>query len=209
MNLNPYAGLGSHIPSHCDNEALFGPQNSPELTVSMSLGYSVEFQVRCRALDDVSCPIRLDHGDLLVMDGLAQSECAHRTVSGLQGPRVNLTRRWRTQYIASCPVTGVMCCALPSCVEGLAEPGLPGRGRGETKWTILWLVVSLLSIWVCLDYTLEAALPVVSAHPTWCCAPGKGVGDCRVWLPWGLLWGGWRWRGGKNHAFFGERDFRV
>ena len=29
VNLNRYAGLGSHIPWHRDNGTLFGPQNSP------------------------------------------------------------------------------------------------------------------------------------------------------------------------------------
>ena len=81
------------------NEPLFGPQNSARLTVSVSLGHSVEFQVRRHASDDVPSPIRLDHGDLLVMDGLAQSEYVHRTVSGQQGPRVYLAFRWITQHI--------------------------------------------------------------------------------------------------------------
>ena len=54
----------------------------------MSLGNSVEFKVR-RGQGSVPSLITLDHGDLLVMDGLTQSECVHCTVSGLQGPRVN------------------------------------------------------------------------------------------------------------------------
>ena len=57
-------GSGSCIP---ENESLFGPQNQPKLIVSMSLGHSVEFQVR-RAPRGVPSPIRLDHGDVLVMD---------------------------------------------------------------------------------------------------------------------------------------------
>ena len=40
------------------------------------------FQVR-RAPGDVPSSVALDHGDLLVMDGSAQSEYAHRTVPGL------------------------------------------------------------------------------------------------------------------------------
>ena len=72
-------------------------------------------------MGEVPSSIRLDDGDLLVMDGLAQSEYVHRTVSGLQGPRVNLAFRWITQHIASCPQTGVLRCALPSCVQRLAE----------------------------------------------------------------------------------------
>ena len=80
VNLNLYSGSGSYIPWHSDDESLFGPQNQPELMVSMSLGHSVEFQVR-RARSGVPSPIQLDHGDLLIRDGLAQSECEHRTVS--------------------------------------------------------------------------------------------------------------------------------
>ena len=40
MNLNQYAGPGSFIRWHSDNEPLFGPQNFPELIVSLSLGES-------------------------------------------------------------------------------------------------------------------------------------------------------------------------
>ena len=122
VNLNRYAGPRSRIPWHSDDESLFGPQNQPELIVRMSLGNFVEFKVR-RTPRGVPSSITLDHGDLLVMDGSAQSEYAHRTVSGLQGPRVNLTYRWVTEHIASCPQAGAMYCALPSCVQGFAEPG--------------------------------------------------------------------------------------
>ena len=134
MNLNPYSGSGSCVPWHSDDESLFGPPNRPKLIVSMSLGHSVEFQVR-RASSDVPSSITLDHGNLLVMDGPAQSECAHRTVSGLQGPRVNLTYRWVTQHTASCPLAGVVGCALPTCVQGLVEPNSRWLGEGGNKWS--------------------------------------------------------------------------
>ena len=84
VNLNRYAGPRSCIRWHSDNESLFGPQNRPKLTVSMSSGHSVEFQVR-RASCDVPSSITLDHGDLMVMDGFAQLEYAHRTVSWAAG----------------------------------------------------------------------------------------------------------------------------
>ena len=45
------------------------------------------------------------------MDGLAQSEYVHRTVSGLQSVGQHDTL-----------LAGVMCCALPSCAQGKAEP---------------------------------------------------------------------------------------
>ena len=124
VNLNQYAGPGSHIRWHSDNEPLFGPQNSPKLIVSLSLGNSVEFMVRRRVPRGVPSSIRLDHGDVLVMDGVAQSEYEHCTASELQGPRVNLTYRWVAQHTASCPLAGVVGCVLLSGVQGLAEPGV-------------------------------------------------------------------------------------
>ena len=117
MNLNQYAGPGSLIRWHSDNEPLFGPQNSPKLIVSLSLGNPVEFMVRRRAPGEVPTSIRLDHGDILVMDGLAQSEYEHCTASGLQGPRVNLAYRWVAQHTAS----GVVGCVHPTCVRGLVD----------------------------------------------------------------------------------------
>ena len=86
--------------------------------------------------------------DLLVMDGLTQSEYVHCTASGLQGPRVNLTFRWVAQHIASCPLAGVVGCVLPSCVQGLAEPGPRVEWSGENKWSSSWVLVLLLLILV-------------------------------------------------------------
>ena len=40
--------------------------------------------MRRRASGNFPSSLRLDHGDVLVMDGLAQSEYVHRTVSGLR-----------------------------------------------------------------------------------------------------------------------------
>ena len=101
-----------------------------------------------RAPGDVPSSITLDHADLLVMDGSAQLEYAHRTVSGLQGPRVDLTYRWVTQHAASCPLAGVVGCVLPTCVQGLAEPDSRGLGIGENKWSSSWGWVLLLLILV-------------------------------------------------------------
>ena len=60
--------------------------------------------MRRLASGEVPSSIRPDHGDVLVMDGLAQSEYEHCTVSELQGQRVNLTYRWVAQHTASCPL---------------------------------------------------------------------------------------------------------
>ena len=52
----------------------------------MSLGRSVEFKVRRRAPGDVPSSIAVDHGDLLVMDGLnAIRVCTLHCVPGLPG----------------------------------------------------------------------------------------------------------------------------
>ena len=78
--------------------------------------------MRRRASEDVPSSMRLDNGDVLVMDGQAQSEYEHCTTSELQGPRVNLTYRWVVQHIASCPLAGVVGCVLPTCAQGSVEP---------------------------------------------------------------------------------------
>ena len=65
VNLNWYAGCGSYIPWHGDNEALFGDQSDPKVIVSMSLGSSVDFRVCRRGGRNDPSPIRLDDGDLL------------------------------------------------------------------------------------------------------------------------------------------------
>ena len=129
------------------------------------------------------------------MDGSAQSEYAHRTVSGLQGPRVNLTYRWVTQHAASCPLAGVVGCVLPSCVQGLVEPGSRRVGEGKGKifghlsgdWSSFCQSLCL-SCWLALGFTSGGGIvTVVSVHPAQrCTSPlgvvpvgsGDGVGDC-------------------------------
>ena len=73
MNLNQYSGKGSCIPWHRDNERLFGYPVGPKVIVGMSFGHSALFKLRRRAPEKTLIfPIWLDHGDLLVMDGLTQ-----------------------------------------------------------------------------------------------------------------------------------------
>ena len=184
----------SCIRWHSDNESLLGPQNSPKLIVCMSLGHSVEFQVR-RAARGVPSPIQLDHGDLLVMFGLAQSEYEHRTASGLQGPRVDLTYRWIAQHITSCPLAGEMCCTFPSCARFSRAGSSRGGNRGN-KISFFWgdgppfLDLGCAFVGSTLGLILGGGVATaVGVHPTWCCTPPlgvlhaglgrEGVGDCR------------------------------
>ena len=133
VNLNRYAGDGSCIPWHCDNERLFGSPFEPKVIVSLSLGHSALFKLRRRAPENTHSQIRLDHGDLLVMDGLTQLEYEHSTASEMLGPRVNLTFRWISQHIRSCPQAGLICGALPSDAKDLAEPRSRGGGSRKSK----------------------------------------------------------------------------
>ena len=106
--------------------------------VSMSLGNSVEFKVRRRGQGKVPSLITLDHGDLLVMDGLTQSEYVHCTASGLQGPRVNLTFRWVAQHIASCPLAGVVGLCSPNVCARFSRAMVPvGWERGKINGPLL------------------------------------------------------------------------
>ena len=132
MGVNQYSGSKSCIRWHSDNEPLFGPQHAPKLIVSMSLGNSVEFEVHRRVSGDVPSSIQLDHGDLLVMDGPAQLEYAHRTFSRLHRTRLNLPYRWVTRHTASCPLAGVVGCVLPTSAQGLVEPS--SRWFGVSSW---------------------------------------------------------------------------
>ena len=132
VNLNRYAGTGSFIPWHRDNERLFGHPGEPKVIVSVGLGHSALFKLRRRALEYTPSEIRLDHGDLLVMDGLTQSEYVHSTASELLGPRVNLTFRWISQHIKSCPLAGLIGGALPSDAQDLAQSH--SCGGGLRKW---------------------------------------------------------------------------
>ena len=143
---NVPTGPGSLIRWHIDNEPLFGPQYSPKLIISLSFGEFCEFKVRRRAPGKVPSSIWLDHGDVLVMDGLTPSEYEHCAASGLQGPRVNLTYRWVTQHTTSCPLAGVVGCVLPTCAQGSVEPGSRWTREGVNKWSSSWGLVLLLFI---------------------------------------------------------------
>ena len=92
--------------------------------------------MRRRALGNVPSSIRLDHGDLLVMDGPTQSEYVYCTASGLQGPRVNpyIPMGCATHSVLSAGVAG---CVLPTCAQGLVEPNPVGWGRRKIKCPLL------------------------------------------------------------------------
>ena len=118
-NLNLYRGGNSCVGWHFDDEPLFGEYGDAKLIVSVSLGNIAVFRWRrqsCPADEGHSC--RLDHGDILVMDGQCQDEFLHRTDPCREQDRINFTFRW-VKHASSCPLfkAGVACC-LPTCAHG-------------------------------------------------------------------------------------------
>ena len=146
-NLNLYRGWKSCVGWHCDDEPLFGKCGDAKLIVSVSLGNFALFRWRrqsCSSNEDSSC--RLDHGDILVMDGQCQDEFLHRTSPGREQDRINITFRWVKQHVASCPLfrAGVACC-LPTCAQGSSVPVM-GNVCDGVFW-VFGFLLGVLCIW--------------------------------------------------------------
>ena len=169
----------------------------------MSPGSSVDFRVCRRGKRNAPSSIRLDHGVLLVMDGLAQSEDEHSTSLELQGPRVDFTYRWISQRTPNCRLLrGGACWALPTCVQGL--PGLDHRG-GEGAFSmpsLVWVFPlagnrCVPRTGVRLRYPLGVALP--APQPCFSSLPHSGA-TCSSARAGALDWGveGGKCRGGVD-----------
>ena len=102
-NLNLYRGWNSCVGWHCDDEPLFGKCGDAKLIVSVSLGSFALFRWRRQSCSSNEGSCRLDHGDILVMDGQCQDEFLHRTSPGRDQERINITFRWVKQHVSSCP----------------------------------------------------------------------------------------------------------
>ena len=140
-----YAAWGwrSCVGWRCDDEPLFGKCGDAKLIVSVSLGSFALFRWRrqcCSSDEGRSC--RLDHGDILVMDG----QCLHRTDPGREQDRINITFRWVKQHVSSCPLfkAGVACC-LPTCAQGSSVPVMGNASFGV--FGVFWLLFGVLCVW--------------------------------------------------------------
>ena len=147
-NLNLYRRWNSCVGWHSDDEPLFGESGDAKLILSVSLGSSAVFRWRRKSCssDERSC--RLDHGDILVMDGQCQDEFLHRTDPGREQERINLTFRWVKQHASSCPLfkAGVACW-LPTCVQGCSFPVIGDFGVWFGIFWVLWILHSDLCSW--------------------------------------------------------------
>ena len=80
---------------------------------------------------------------------LTQLEYEHSTASELLGPRVNLTFRWISQHIRSCPLAGLIGGAPPSDAQDLAEPHSRGGRSRNSKMSMTCLMVLLVVLGTC------------------------------------------------------------
>ena len=143
-NLNLYRGWKSCVGWHCDDEPFFGKCGDAKLIVSVSLGNFALFRWRrqsCSSDEGSSC--RLDHGDILVMDGQCQDEFLHRTNPGRELDRINIPFRWVKQHVPSCPLfkAGVACC-LPTCAQGSSDLVMGNATNGVFWWFFGFFMVS-------------------------------------------------------------------
>ena len=103
-NANFYPEAYSAVGWHSDDERLFKTDSGDCLIVSLSLGASREFQIRTAKGKKFIVGIRLNHGDLLTMEGQFQSMYEHRIPKehSVTGSRINLTWRWIVTHEQGC-----------------------------------------------------------------------------------------------------------
>eukprot|EP00931_Biecheleriopsis_adriatica_P093006 TRINITY_DN66754_c0_g1_i1.p1 TRINITY_DN66754_c0_g1~~TRINITY_DN66754_c0_g1_i1.p1 ORF type:complete len:318 (-),score=32.05 TRINITY_DN66754_c0_g1_i1:37-990(-) len=123
-NLNLYVDGQHSVGWHADNESLFQGKFQDCRIISLSLGQTRKFELKCGR--DMH---RLDlaDGDLCTMEGMTQKYYQHRVPkdSGKKiGPRINLTWRWIVKHCD---------CACGENSQGsesqLAQPASKSRGR--------------------------------------------------------------------------------
>ena len=176
-NLNLYRGRNSCVGWHCDDEPLFGKCGDAKLIVSVSFGSSAVFSWRrqsCTSDEGHLC--WLGHGDILVMDGQCQDEFLHRTSSGRDLERINVTFRWIKQHASFCPFlkAGVACC-LPTCAQGSSVPNTGNLGVG-LFWAlgVLLCVLCTWGVLVLLASLLCTGLGLLRCAPCWTRPLGGG-----------------------------------
>ena len=156
--------------------------------MSVSLGNFALFRWRrqsCSSDEGSSC--RLDHGDILVMDGQCQDEFLHRTSPGREQDRINITFRWVKQHVPSCPLfkAGVACC-LPTCAQGSSDPVM-GNDTNGVFW-VFWFLLGVLCIWGVLALLVSllcTRLGLLRCASCWTCPLGRGRWGHYLCNPWG------------------------
>lgn len=105
-NLNLYEDGMHSVGWHSDNEILFQGKFNDCRIISLSLGQTRKFELRCQGAPMLT--LNLSDGDLCTMEGLTQKYYLHRVPKengrGVK-PRINLTWRWVVEHCSDCAVT--------------------------------------------------------------------------------------------------------
>ena len=120
--------------------SLSGRLHFPKLIVSWSLEPSATLRYGQPRLIVAGDTLRLQSGDHLVMDGLAEDEFQPHTDAGLERERANLTFLWATPHFSGClSLVPLLASGLLSCAQGFAGSDSPGR-RTSFCWRAFGLV---------------------------------------------------------------------
>jgi len=131
-NLNLYNDGQHSVGWHADNEALFQGKARDCRIISLSLGETRLFEIKCKG--GGTQKLQLADGDLCTMEGLTQKHYQHRVPKEFGrrvGKRINLTWRWVVEHAADCgsaapaPASAVAA-AVPE--SSVAASALPLRG---------------------------------------------------------------------------------
>mmetsp|Transcript_53431 Transcript_53431/g.98819 ORF Transcript_53431/g.98819 Transcript_53431/m.98819 type:complete len:600 (-) Transcript_53431:86-1885(-) len=110
-NLNLYQDGAMSVGWHADDEKLFEGKKTDIRIISLSLGCTRSFDLRLSksGLDEgrARCTMQLCSGDLCTMEGLTQRHYQHRVPKeDVAAARLNLTWRWVTCHLNTCPLAG-------------------------------------------------------------------------------------------------------
>lgn len=108
-NVNLYEDGCMAVGWHSDDERLFQGKFRDIRILSLSFGVSRSFELRLNFPDAGERSlyrIKLNSGDLMSMEGMAQKHTQHRVPKeeNIREPRINLTWRWIVKHEPYCPV---------------------------------------------------------------------------------------------------------
>ena len=104
VNANLYDDQYCKVGFHRDSEQIFQAEDFVSDIISVSLGATRCFSIRCKADGNLWYDVDLAHGDILTMEGLFQKYWEHALVASPSpcAPRINLTFRKLVQHRQYC-----------------------------------------------------------------------------------------------------------
>jgi len=106
-NINFYRNGKDFVGWRADDQEMFGDLDGNCKILSLSLGQSRILQLRRKDRNEILdiTSIRLDHGDIIRMEGLLQRYYDYRVPKSIDetGPHINITFRWILNHNEMCP----------------------------------------------------------------------------------------------------------